>query len=311
MNLSTREIEYILAVAQEKSISRAAQSLNISQPALSQAILKMEAAIGNPLFIRTKSGFVLTETGDIFVKYGTKIMGCVDQMEEGLNLQRRTATESLRVGVPYYLGSRIMPQLLGKFQILYPNIQITLIEMPSQDLEVELLNQRSDIAIVPLPIQLVGIRYQEIITSRITVVLSESDPFKRTFYRKPGGDAYYVDLSALEEAPFVMLNQNHRTSTVAMAMLHNVLVDPQIAFLTANFDTLKRLVSKGLGIALVPDLYISKEEEAMLGLRKAYLEENQSLPWKIALAFEEFRVPSSAAQCFADYITVWAEERFP
>ena len=75
MNLSTREIEYILAVAQEKSISRAAQSLNISQPALSQAILKMEAAIGNSLFIRTKSGFVLTETGDIFVKYGTKIMG--------------------------------------------------------------------------------------------------------------------------------------------------------------------------------------------------------------------------------------------
>ncbi len=310
MNISTREIEYILAVAREKSISKAALNLSISQPALSQAILKIEAAIGAPLFIRTKNGFVLTETGDIFVKYGTEIMGCVDQIERGLNPRRRTAMESLRIGVPYYLGSRIMPQLLGKFQALYPNIQITLIEMPSQDLEVELLNQRSDIAIVPLPIQLVGIRYQEIIASRITVVLSENDPFRQAFYRKPGDDSYYVDLSALEKAPFVMLNQNHRTSTVAMAMLHNVLIDPQIAILTASFDTLKRMVSNGLGVALVPDLYISKEDESALGLRKAYLEKDQDLPWKIALAFEEFRVPSSAAQCFADYMKVWAEERF-
>lgn len=95
-----------------------------------------------------------------------------------------------------------------------------------------------------------------------------------------------------------------------MAMLHNARIDPQIAILTANFDTLKRMVSNGLGIALVPDLYISKEEEAALGLCRAYLEEGQDLPWKIALAFEEFRVPSSAAQCFADYMTVWAEERF-
>lgn len=308
MNISTREIEYILAIAREKSISKAAQSLSISQPALSQAILKIEAAIGVPLFLRTKNGFILTETGDIFVKYGTKIMDCVDEIERGLNPQRRTAMETLRIGVPYYLGSRIMPQLLGKFQALYPNIRITLIEMPSQDLEVELLNQRSDIAIVPLPIQLVGIRYQEIMTSRITVVLAENDPFKRMFYRKPGDDAYYVDLSTLEKAPFVMLNQNHRTATVAMAMLHNVPVDPHIAFLTANFDTLKRMVSNGLGIALVPDLYISKEEESALGLCKAYLEENQNLPWKIALAFEEFRVPSSAAQCFADYMKLWAEE---
>lgn len=310
MNISTREIEYILTVAREKSISKAAQSLCISQPALSQAILKIEAMVGVPLFIRTKTGFLTTEIGDIFVKYGGKIMHCVDQMERDLDPQRRTAAEQLRIGVPYYLGSRIMPQALRKFQLLYPNIQISLIERPSQDLEVDLLQQRSDIAVVPLPIQLVGIRYQEIITSRISVLLSEDDPFVGRLYQKPGDGASYVDLSVLENAPFVMLNQNHRTATVAMVMLHNVLIDPQIAFLTSNFDTLKRMVSNGLGIALVPDIYVSEEEERTLHLRRAYLEEGQDLPWTIALAFEEFRVPSPAAQCFADYMKDWAEERF-
>lgn len=310
MNISTREIEYILTVAQEKSISRAAQSLNISQPALSQAILKIEAIIGVPLFIRTKNGIVLTEIGDIFVKYGAEIMGCVDQLERGLNPQRKTATESLRIGVPYYLGSRIMPPFLRKFQDIYPSIQITLIEMASQDLEVELLNQRIDIAVVPLPMQLLGIRYQEIITSRIAVVLSQDNPFRQQFYCRPGDDAFYVDLSSLEKAPFVMLNQNHRTATVAMAMLHNVLINPHISFLTSNFDTLKQLISHNLGIALVPDLYISEEEVDTLRLCRAYLEGEQDLPWTIALAFEEFRVPSSAAQCFAEYMKTWAEEQF-
>lgn len=286
MNISIREIKYILTVAEEKNISRAALKLNISQPALSQAILKIEATIGVPLFARNKNGFSLTNIGHIFVEYGTKILESMDAIENYLHPSDTHTQESLSVGIPYYLSSIIMPPVLHEFDKAHPNINIMLTELPSHNLETELIQRRISMAIIPLPIQSTGIDYTELIHSRMSIFLSEDDPLTKKLYTKEGCDGNYIDLHELRDAPFIMLKKNQRTTTVAETLMHNANIDHKISYVTQNFDTLKQLVSNGMGIALVPDIYITETEEKSLKLTRAYLEESQDFPWIIVAAYE-------------------------
>ena len=138
------KMQYVYAIYKEKSFTKAADKLCISQPYLSAAIKRIEQQIGAPLFERKSSSVVPTEIGyeyiraleqitDIEKKFATKIADITD-MEQG----------SLDIGCSVYCSTYVIPQILKEFSSLYPKIKISLIDAGDAQLKTNLVNEEID-----------------------------------------------------------------------------------------------------------------------------------------------------------------------
>lgn len=306
MRLSTQEIQYVLAVAETGSITKAAEKLFISQSALSQAIMKTEVNIGALLFDRDQKKLPLTEAGVMFVKYGTKIIRYMEQIEQDIQKRARLTHEQLRIGIPYYLGSQVMPPALKAYHQKHPEIQVLLLEKSSSQLEDELLRQSIDLAVLPLPFQSSKIAYEPLFEGPMSLLIPANSPLLR-FCR---GNPPKIDLTKLSDVPFISTDAQigQRSAVVFDLMLKRAKISPKTVFVSKNFSTVKQMVACGMGVALIPSVYISEEELASLGLVCVLPLESQSYQWVVATARHGGRPMSGAAKGFVQVLKAYFQQ---
>lgn len=129
MSIDLKQLRYFLAVAEEKSFSRAAERLHISQPPLSQQIMKLESELGVRLFARTTRSFELTVAGKALMGEASDLLGKMRMTIDTIRQIDRGEVGRLRVGI---VGSAMwgpIPTLLEEFQTKYPRVTWTLHEM--------------------------------------------------------------------------------------------------------------------------------------------------------------------------------------
>ena len=107
MNLNIREIEYILTIMEEGSITKASQKLFIAQPSLSQVLKRVENELGVTLFTRVKNRLKLTPEGEVFIDAGQRIMKVIGELDQNFSGLSTAQSGRLVVGVPYLLGTLI------------------------------------------------------------------------------------------------------------------------------------------------------------------------------------------------------------
>jgi DNA-binding transcriptional LysR family regulator len=149
MAMTQKELVYVLAVAKEKSISKAAQKLFITQPSLSNAIKKIEEALGTKLFIRTNRGLKLTFSGERYCAIANDIIKIFEDFEIEISDINNLKKGRLHIGITAYISTYLLPKVLPKFKQAAPNIDFTFIELTSVELEKELKEGLIDFAIMP------------------------------------------------------------------------------------------------------------------------------------------------------------------
>src|SRR5690349_21582002 len=136
MSIDLKQLKYFLAVAEEKSFSRAAERLHISQPPLSQQIMKLESELGVRLFARTTRSFELTVAGKALMAEASELLGRMRMTIDTIRQIDRGEVGRLRVGI---VGSAMwgpIPSLLERFQTEFPRVTWTLHESgPDQQFE--------------------------------------------------------------------------------------------------------------------------------------------------------------------------------
>ena len=115
-----RKMEYVYEIYTEKSFTKAAEKLYISQPCLSAAIKKIEDEIGMPLFERRHSTLVLTEVGEKYLKAAEQIRCITKDFLSEVNDMHNLVSGSLHIGVPNYIMSYIIPEIVNEYTKLYP-----------------------------------------------------------------------------------------------------------------------------------------------------------------------------------------------
>src|SRR3954470_14616291 len=133
MSIDLKQLKYFLAVAEEKSFSRAAERLHISQPPLSQQIMKLEAELGVKLFARTTRTFELTVAGKALMGEAAELLGKMRMTIDTIRQIDRGEVGRLRVGI---VGSAMwgpIPSLLEQFQSQFPRVTWTLHELGPND----------------------------------------------------------------------------------------------------------------------------------------------------------------------------------
>ena len=140
-------IDYIYAVYQERSITKAAKKLYISQPWLSNIVKKVEEELQTPIFKRGSGALKLTEAGEFYIKHIEEIIRIRDEMNHYFYKQDSSAVTTIRIGSGSIFCIYILPKLLKKFCEDHPNILISFHEGANDDLTEKLLNHQIDIYI--------------------------------------------------------------------------------------------------------------------------------------------------------------------
>ena len=115
--MNMKQFKYALVLANEKSFSRAAESLGISQPSLSQYLKKIETEVGARLFDRSGSEVRLTDAGRAYIEAGKKILDIEHQMEGRISDINNNIEGSISVGVSPYRTISIMPEIIKEFSV--------------------------------------------------------------------------------------------------------------------------------------------------------------------------------------------------
>lgn len=129
-----RNMEYIYAVYEKKSFSRAAEMLYVSQPALSSIVKKTEEEIGLPLFNRSTAPISLTPAGEYYIQSIEKIMAIEHDMRDQFAKMAKESTGSIVVGASTFFCAHVLPALIQEFESLRPGYHVTTMEANTDDL---------------------------------------------------------------------------------------------------------------------------------------------------------------------------------
>ena len=174
--MEIKELNYLIAIYEERSISKAAERLYMAQSSLSQFLTTYESNLGHRLFVRTSNGVRPTESGQILIDYAYHTLSeyhrVQDQMQDVSNLN----AGHVILGISSFRGSYLLPPVLNAFHMSYPNIHVQIVEKNSMALEQLLLNGDIDIALLAHKAKNSRLHVESLIKDEICLVTSPNHP---------------------------------------------------------------------------------------------------------------------------------------
>ena len=146
--MNTKILEYIIAIAQERSISRAAERFYLTQPVLSRHLKKIEDELGAPLFVRQRDGMTLTEAGRIYINSAQNILHLEAELESDLRAMRAEEKNTLRVYVDFLDTDQLTQQILPPFREQYRDVRVRFVHMGTEEIQSYLSSGEKGIGIL-------------------------------------------------------------------------------------------------------------------------------------------------------------------
>ncbi len=238
------QIRYFLAICEHGSFSRAADACDVSQPALTAAIKKLEAEIGSPLLHREGKRLVLTELGCRVRPHLDQALGETRRVEDVARNFRLLRHTPLRIGAMPTIGPARLSRFFANFRELHPGIDLTVHQAPLPELLHDLEAGELDLAVASSPQPYSDIfRAEPLYREKYVVVFPAGHPFERlgTVALQDTSGKDYVDRLACELRETVMgVCKQHKIELYA-------------AFRSDREDWVQSMVLAGLGFAFMPE----------------------------------------------------------
>ena len=251
--MTIQQLEYILAVDQFRHFARAAEYCRVTQPTLSAMIQKLEDELGVKLFDRTVQPVCPTAIGEKIIDQARVILAQTAQVKEIISEEKQSLAGVFRLGVlptiaPYLLP-RFFPQLMEK----YPELDIRVTEMKTQDIQQALHAGDIDAAIIASKLE--------------DTFLKEETLFYETFFgyvscKEPLFKHDVIRTSDITGERLWLLDEGHcfRDQLVRFCQMETVKVN-QMAYHLGSMETFMRMVESGKGITFIPELAVSQLNE--------------------------------------------------
>ena len=154
-----KDLTYVLAIAKYQNITKAAESLYITQPTLTKFLQNLEKQLGQKLFKKLGNRFVLTYAGERYTTYAKEILTIKKELDQEMGDLNHNHTGVLKIAFPVMRGTYMLPCTLPVFHKLYPNVKLDILEAHSHLLEGMILNGDTDLAFFNLPVKSINIDY--------------------------------------------------------------------------------------------------------------------------------------------------------
>lgn len=235
------QLRYFLRVAETKSFTRAAESLIVSQPALSRSVQKLEDELGVPLFVRKSRSLELSDAGEKFKSRAEQILALVDETKAQLTDDGKKGR--VRIGAIPTIAPYFLPAFLRTFARKFPQATAAVYEDTTKNLLHQIAQGEIDLGILALPINEKHLEVENLFEEELLVAL----PRDHALCEKS-----QLRLKDLEDVPFVMLDEPHCLSDTILSFCRSRSLQPVVVGRTNQLSTVQELVSLNHGISMVP-----------------------------------------------------------
>jgi LysR family transcriptional regulator, transcription activator of glutamate synthase operon len=289
--MDLRQLRYLVALAEERHFTRAAAREHVAQPALSQQIRRLEAEVGLPLVDRTTRRVALTDAGELLVARARRAIAEVELARAELGELVGVRTGHVTVGAISTMGPVDLSRLLASFHARHPAVKLSVREQSSEALAELLHRDEIDVAFLSVTarVQSRGLALHRLVTEELVAMLPTDHPLAA--HRR-------VRLCELADAPFVSFSEGARLRELLVSAARAAGFEPQIALESIDGRRIRSLVSRGLGVAVVPR---SDADEPGPAVAVADLAE-PSLTRDVTLAWRDQRRRSPAAAAFLEAV---------
>ncbi len=294
--MELNELQVLQAVAAERSFSRAATRLHRTQPAVSQAIRRLEEELGERLFDRSSKGGRLTEAGTILLDYAERLTRLKDEAEGAVRELQELRRGRVVIGVNEAAVHVLLP-IVVQFRAAHPHAQVEMRRVHSRQIPGEVLNRSLDFGLVTFPPGERGLRLVPLGVDELVMLTHPRHPLarRRQVTMEEFGRQTIIahnDPSPRRERVLRLFEQKHAPINIQMSL--------------PSLDGIKRAVEMNLGVALLPRRCALSEiaRKQLAAVRVPQLR----VPRALRLIYRQTGESSHAASAFLEAAQAHASE---
>jgi len=245
------QIEGFLEVARLGSVSRAAETLFVTQPTLTARLHGLERELGAPLFVRTPHGMRLTDAGRAMVPYAERALRALVDGRDFLDQVRTASAGHLMIGAAPAVSTYILPELLQKFVADHPRVEVSVRTGHSEDIVDLVLGDEVQIGL-GRAIRHPGLEMRQFHTEELVLVCAPGHPFAK---RRS------VVMEEVAAERMIMFDLTSSYYEITQAAFLAAGVRPRGLMELDSIEAAKKMVERGLGVALLPRSAVAREVE--------------------------------------------------
>jgi len=284
--MDLRQLRYLVALADERHFTRAAEREHIAQPALSQQIRKLEDEVGMALVERSTRRVAITPAGELLVARARRMLSELEAARDELQAMRGLRTGHVGVGAMHTMGPIDVSLVLAIFHDRHPAVELTVRESSSEELAEMLRVDELDLAFLSVTERIAthGLGLHQLVSEELVVTVPPD-------HRLAGRDT--IRMAELSGEQFIAYRTGSRLRELLSTAGEQAGFDPAVMLESNESRRIRRLVHRGMGVAILPrsDAVETGAEVAVARLVEPTLRRDITLAWR-----EERRLPPAAVE---------------
>jgi LysR family hydrogen peroxide-inducible transcriptional activator len=250
MNL--RDLRYLVAVADLRSFSQAAEQCFVSQPTLSNQIRKLEEHLGVTLFERTNKRVMPTETGTRIIEAARRVLRDVETITDLAALAQDPLAGPFRLAAFPTLATYIFPKIVPAVKAAMPRLKLILIEEKTDEIVSLLKAGKIDAALLALPVSEGDLVAEKLFDDRFFLAVPAHHPLS---------DAASIAEDELKRHRLLLLEEGHCLRDQALAACRRMGAEEEQDFRATSLETLRLMVKAGSGITFIPEIALNDDPD--------------------------------------------------
>lgn len=256
--MDVKYLNYILAIAERKNMTKAAEDLYVSQSSLSQYLSRLEQELNTPLFYRTKGELILTPAGELYVETARKVVAM--QKELYRNIDGLNNRGHISIGVTSNFALRMLSEIIPEYKKHYPKVTIEISEVGLPALKKMMMEESIDIGIAAAP-DVVPFKKQSYIlrTEEIFFAVSQKHPYASE--NTTGQITIEELISRFSDEPFIFSKRGASIRMLLERIFDQKQFHPDIICESNNISSTRKMVANNVGVAFISESCSLNREE--------------------------------------------------
>lgn len=301
--MESKQLEYIIKIAEECNITHAAEKLFLTQSALNQQLLKLEKDLGTPLFHRSRTNWRPTKAGEVYIKNAREVLRIKRETYRIINDIADTKKGHLSVGLTPGRGIIMFTSVYPTFHRLYPHIVVEPIEMSVKKQQQLVAQGELDIAFMTLcDCHKTNDAYIKILSEEFLLALPKQHPLSH-LASPPGEPLATLDIAELKDDFFVLMYKESTSRDVVDSIFEKSNFTPRVLFETSSTSTIITMVESNLCCGLIPRYYTQGSDNMVC------FSLPQKPTWEVVASYKKDSYLSCIARDFIELAkNHWAEQ---
>jgi len=241
MDLQVTHLRTLQAIARHGSFSRAAQALNVTQPAVSMQVRHLERALGMPLLERVGKRAFPTRAGDVLLAHAGRALRELEAGVERVQELRGVVAGRVRLGTSASISIYLLPPALRRFRTRYPETDVVIVTGNAAEITRAVVANELDVGIVSLPVRDRELVVTPFFRDELVAIGPRESPWRRITS---------VDATTLSQHPLILFEAGATLRRIIDGWFHRAGVAPRSPMELGNTEAIKKLVEAGLGLSV-------------------------------------------------------------